>query len=462
MTMVAVFDLGKTNAKLAVADSDGRLIETLSTANPVLPGPPYAHHDVAALEGWLLSGLRTLGRSHAFDAIVTTAHGSGGVLVGDHGPIMPMIDYEQIPPVDVDATYRQIAGSFRERGSPIMLGTAHLARQMLWLEMHWPDIFAKARYYLTAPQYWAWRLSGVAAGEVTSLAAQSHLWCAVEARQSTIVAERGWSRLLPDLLPAWRRIGRLKPELAAQTGLDTAVHIHCGIHDSSANFYRYQAAGLTDITVVSSGTWIAAISDRGEVPVSEGAGVCCNADVHGRPLPGVLTMAGREFTAIRGNSAEAMADLAKLERLVSTGTMALPTFGSDEGLFPGTAGKGSIEGPLKDDGGARGTLGVLYSALLADCCLDGSASATIILDGSFVRDPLYSSLIGALNPGCSVLVNIDRYGTATGAALLASHETRVDPAPLHVHPPSPLSLPGLAEYRARWRAKANATRRQQR
>ena len=59
----------------------------------------------------------------------------------------------------------------------MMHGATHLARQMLWLEHGWPDAFAAARAYLALPQYWAWRLSGAAASEVTSLAAQSHLWC---------------------------------------------------------------------------------------------------------------------------------------------------------------------------------------------------------------------------------------------------------------------------------------------
>lgn len=457
MTAVAVFDVGKTNVKLTIARPDGALVETISAANPVLAGPPYAHHDVGALEAWLIEGLRSLGARHAIEAVVATGHGSGGVLVDEDGPVLPMVDYEQALPPEIEAAYAGMAGSFRERGSAIMLGASHLARQMLWLESHWPEAFARARAYLAGPQYWAWRLGGVMASEVTSLAAQSHLWCPAEARPSVVAEQRGWLRLMPDLAPAWRCLGRLKPELAAATGLDPAVRIICGIHDSSANFYRYQAAGLTDVTVVSSGTWIAAISDGGAVPDEEGGGRCCNADVLGRPLPGVLAMAGREFAAVKGPGTGG-ADPAWLERLVATGTLALPTFGSDDGLYPGTAGRGAIEGPLKDEAAARGTLALLYCALIADRCLDGTASATVVLDGSFARDPLYAALIAALRPDRAVRVNLDHYGTATGAALLAGHEARSGPAPLDLATTQPLSLPGLDAYRARWRDRANARR----
>ena len=60
-------------------------------------------------------------------------------------------------------------GPLEERGSPIMAGAAHLARQLLWLELEWPEAVARGRWFLGGPQYWAWRLSGVAAAELTYL-----------------------------------------------------------------------------------------------------------------------------------------------------------------------------------------------------------------------------------------------------------------------------------------------------
>jgi sugar (pentulose or hexulose) kinase len=53
MTHVAVFDVGKTNAKLSVTHRDGGLLETLSIGSPSRPGPPYRHHDLERLEEWL-------------------------------------------------------------------------------------------------------------------------------------------------------------------------------------------------------------------------------------------------------------------------------------------------------------------------------------------------------------------------------------------------------------------------
>ncbi|NLS16625.1 carbohydrate kinase [Rhizobium sp. P40RR-XXII] len=451
MSIVAVFDIGKTNVKLSAATDDGHVLETLSTPNRVKEAPPYRHHDLDELESWLIDNLAALGKRHDIGAIVTCAHGSGGVLVDRQGAAMPMIDYEQPIPADVDACYRAIVGPYRERASAIMLGAAHLARQMLWQEMHWPETFAAASAYLATPQYWAFRLSGVLASEVTSLAAQSHLWASADGRPAALVASRGWQRLMPPMRRAWETLGGLKPELARRCGLKATTRILCGVHDSSANVYRYQAADLSDFTVISTGTWIVALTDRLGVDFDiELPGHSCNADVFGNPMPGMLTMGGREFSAVAAK-ASGPASMQALRRIVASGTFALPTFGSDDGLFPGTAHHGRLVGALADDGDVRFTLAMLYSALLTAACIgDLPAAGTVVLDGSFVVDPLYGAAVAALLPDRRVLVSRSTTGTATGAAMLAAHEKRISPAPLAAEAPDIAGFPDLSSYQRRW------------
>jgi hypothetical protein len=58
MSAVAVLDFGKTNIKLLAIDpAEGRILESLSTANTGRPPPPYLHVDLAASEAWLLAAL---------------------------------------------------------------------------------------------------------------------------------------------------------------------------------------------------------------------------------------------------------------------------------------------------------------------------------------------------------------------------------------------------------------------
>ena len=455
MNAVVVFDIGKTNIKLSVTTPDGAVLEALSTPNVVLDGPPYRHHDIVGLETWLLDRLRDFGTRHAVSAIVTTAHGAAGVLVNRDGPVLPMVDYEQPIPQDVAKAYAAIAGSYRERGSAIMLGASHIARQMLWQEAYWPQDFASAEAILPTPQYWAWRLCGVMASEVTALSAQSHLWSPADQRPTAIVRERGWLHLIPPVRSAWEALGRLRPEVVVKTGLAPDTAVLCGVHDSSANFYRYLAAGVSDFVVVSTGTWIVMLSDRSETDFDhERPGHTVNADVFGRPMPGMLTMGGREFQLVAGDTSGPGSHEA-VARIVETRTMALPSFASDDGLFPGTAHRGRIEGPLAEDRRTRFALAALYAALLtAKCIEDMPRTSTILVDGGFVKDALYSEILATLFPERRVLVNRDAAGTTTGAALLASHETRTRPAPLSVEVANVTGIPSLTEYRADWCARS--------
>ena len=91
-----------------------------------------------------------------------------------------------------------------------------------------------------------------------------------------------------------------------------------------------------------------------------------------------------------------------------------------------------------------------------ECIEDLPRAATVVLDGNFVTDPLYGALVAALVPDARVLVSRNTTGTATGAALLASHTTRRRPAPLEVETPETSSLPGLSSYRVQWRARTHA------
>lgn len=459
---VAVLDVGKTNVKLNAVTASGTIVETLSVPNPVVQDGLWKHHDLPALSDWVFGNLAGLCGRHPLSTFVSSGHGSGGVLVGPDpddgdGTALPMIDYEQALPDDVRIRYTPLSGSFLDRGSAVMHGATHQARQMYWMQQAAPEAFSRARWFLGVPQYWAWRLSGVAVSEATVLGAQSHLWNVAEKRWSPIVGSQGWGNILPPFAKAWEVVGNTRPAIASRYGVPSNMKVLAGIHDSSANFYRYQAAGFDDATVVSTGTWIVALS--GKTPIErldEHRGMTCNSDVHARPVGGALTMGGREFTHVTGHDeAHLNADAALISRMIGQGTVALPSFGDDDGLFPCSAGKGYVAGPQPIDVAERKALAVLYMALLTVECLDVLGSrGRVILDGSFLRDPLYAALVAALRPRGDMLSNLDTYGVAAGAALLASHGLRsahaaiaLEKPPIFHHPPAE-----LAAYVRNWQA----------
>lgn len=458
MSRVVVLDFGKTNVKLTVATRDGELLETVALANGPVAGPPYLHIDAERIEAWLFAELRGLCGRHRVGAIVATGHGSAGALVDDDGLLMPMMDYEAEMPAAVTEAYVAAAGPLPALGSPLMPAAAHMARQLLWLETEWPEMVARARWYLGGPQYWAFRLSGRGASEHTYLAAQSHFWNYDTRGFSKIVEERGWQRLIAPVTPAWQPLGLIRPELAKSLGIPDDMEILCSIHDSSANFYRYQQAGLSDLTLISTGTWIVGLSDGAAPDAGYAKGyVTRNLDVDGRELSGILAMGGREFALIAGETPDDPVDEAVVAGLIADGTMALPSFVGQDGVFPGSAMKGRIVGPKPGSPAQRRALALLYVSLLTDTCLDRlGADGTIVLDGSFAKDPLYPALVAALRPGARIVYNTDAYGTASGAALLADHPRRTGAAPLAIATAPAITMPGLAGYRETWRRRAEA------
>jgi sugar (pentulose or hexulose) kinase len=461
---IAVLDVGKTNLKLCVTDRDGAVIETATTANAVRPGPPWRHHDLAALAPWVGTTLAGLARRHPLRAVVPVGHGSGGVLVlpdpdaGGTGAALPMIDYEDAFPADLDAAYRARAGSFADRGSAVMMASTHAARQLFRMQAEAPDAVAGAAHYLNVAQYWAWWLSGVAASEHSAMGAQSHLWNVPERRFAPIVAQEGWARLIPPFRPASETLGPVRPALRDRFGLPKGLAVLTGAHDSSANFHRYRAAGLAGFTLVSTGTWIVALSREAPVArLDEARGMTINADMEGAPVGGALSMGGREFSAVAGAGWKgARADHGALASLVARGTMALPSFGANAGQFPGSAGRGRIAGPPPETQEERTALAVLYAACLTVACAEAlGGGEKLILDGTFLQDPTFAPLVAALRPGRATLISHEPNGVAAGAALLAGHTGRAGPAAIEIAAPPPLPpLPGLDRYAAAWAAAA--------
>ena len=89
MRHIAVIDIGKSNAKVALVDLH-TLAETavLKMPNTPLRSGPYPHHDVDGLWNFILDGLAELSRGSRIDAISITTHGATTALLGDDGRLV--------------------------------------------------------------------------------------------------------------------------------------------------------------------------------------------------------------------------------------------------------------------------------------------------------------------------------------------------------------------------------------
>jgi L-fuculokinase len=446
---VAVFDLGKTNMKVVVFDDAGKVVAERGHPNAsLIPDARWPYRRLYTEGAWafLIGALKELGAQFPVEAISISAHGAAGVLAGEKDAALPAVDYEFDIDEDVAAEYDKVRPPFEETLSPYLPRGLNLGRQIYYLQRRFPTEFAAARAFLAYPQYWAWRLSGVMATEVTSVGSHTDLWRPNEGRLSSMVEKLGWRRLFPPLRNAWDTLGTLRPEVAAATGLAPNVRVVCGAHDSNASLVPHLVTRRDPFTVISTGTWVIIMAVGGKSRLDPKADMLANVDVRGSPVPTARFMGGREFAALAGD-APAEAGEADVAAVVESGALALPAFCDQGGPFAGR--KGRIEGEAPATPEARAALATLYAGLMTAHLLHRlDAQGDLIVEGGFTRTPAFAAVLAGLMPDRHVVVAPMSAGAAAGAALLAHWGTPHEPPRLE--PARDWAIPGLQAYREKW------------
>ncbi|KGJ02731.1 Sugar (pentulose or hexulose) kinase [Paracoccus halophilus] len=445
MTRIAVIDIGKTNAKLALVEGETLAeIAVVTRPNRPLPGPPWSHVDLDGHWDFFLHHLSAFHAAHGVDAISVTTHGAAAVLLDDAGQVaVPMLDYEHPGPGDLAAEYDALRPDFAQTGSPRLPGGLNLGAQLHWLLHSQPDLAARIAHVVTYPQYWGWRLTGEMASDVSSLGCHTDLWDPWQGRFSEL-ADR--LELAGKLAPARRAnevLGHLRPDLAAGTGLRPGTPVAVGIHDSNASLYPYVLGRQRAFSVVSTGTWVIAMAMGGDrMPLDPARDVLVNVNALGQPVPSARFMGGREFELVR-NGSDARPTDADRAAVLSRGLMLLPAVEPGSGPFQGRAMRWT--GDAADEA-ARMVALSWYLALMTDTCLRLiGARGPAIIEGPFGRNPDYCTMLATLRPE-GVQIAASATGTSAGAALLCM-DNGAAPDTRPVTPD-----PALAGYAADWAA----------
>ncbi len=456
---VALIDVGKTNAKVVLVDAaeaGERAFRTIS--NPARTDGPYAHFDVARLWDFILDALAELNREAPIDAVSVTAHGSAGAFISSNpegdGLALPILDYEFPGPDELAAEYDRARPDFSETLSPRLPHGLNLGAQIFWQERRFPKAFEAAAAYVNYPQYWAWRLTGVAATEMCSMGAHSDMWNPRALHWSSLVERLGWNRKLAPLRPAFDRLGPIRPTLAQSLGLNPATAVHCGIHDSSASLLPHLKERRPPFSVVSTGTWVIIFAADGNIDgLDPTRDTLANVSAFGEPMACGRFMGGREFELLTGGDATPASD-ADLDRVLAQCIMALPTFVAGVGPFPHGTGRWT-HAPDTLAPGERNAAASLYLALMtAETLSLIGAAGPIIVEGPFARNMLFCGALAAVT-GRPVEPSDSGTGTMVGTLMTVTGELPKRPP----KPPAVASLahPALEAYVEVWRKTAGLT-----
>ncbi len=446
---VAVLDIGKTNVKAVIVEvGAGRELAARTKPNTVLMDDPYPHFDVDGTFAFFLDALKELHAECGFEAISITAHGASGALLGDDGLILPVLDYEFRYPVGVDEAYDAIRPPFGETFSPRLPGGLNLGAQLHFQKTIFPDAFGKVRTIVTYPQYWGWRLTGVAATDVTSLGCHTDLWMPRLGIFSTLVERLGIARRLAPVKKPSDLLGYVTSEIADRIGLARPMPVYCGIHDSNASLLPHLLQREAPFAVVSTGTWVVLFAVGGDLDrLDPERDTLANVDAHGRAVPSARFMGGREFELLTGGKGAATS--AAIQRVLEERILLTPSVVPGCGPYPHAKHRVvNAQGNLDAD--ETYVAASFYAAFMTKTCLDlTGAAGPVIVEGPFARNMLYIEALSrvAERPVRPVEGST---GTSIGAALLTAQV----PMPAMSPPGTAASAFGLSEtfrqYCATW------------
>lgn len=414
MTHIAVIDLGKTNAKLALVQSDTlEEIAVVTRPNKVLTDGPYPHFDLEGHWAFFLAALRDFQTRFGIDAISVTTHGAAVTLIGHDGAALPMLDYEHKGP-DTNRSYDTLRPAFEITGSPRLPMGLNLGAQLHWLFASDPTLKDRTKSIVTYPQYWGYRLTGELATDVTSLGCHTDLWDAYSGTFSPLVDSLGIRDLMAPAKTCSEVLGTITDDVAAQTGIARGTTVRVGIHDSNASLYPHLLGRKGAFSVVSTGTWVICMAMGGDqVTLDPTRDTLLNVNALGNPVPTARFMGGREYEIIR-QGRDITPTYADRDAVLS-GVHLLPAVEPNTGPFAGRA--SCWTRPAKTEGQEMISLSY-YLALMTDTCLGlvGAKGPTIV-EGPFARNADYVAMLAALRPD-GVELAASATGTSVGAALL--------------------------------------------
>ena len=459
-----VVDIGKTNAKVSLWDPSNRLVERNVRSNkPQRSASGYQALDVDGIDAWLVDSLAAFARLGPVARIVTVGHGAAAALVRDNTLFLDPVDYENEVPVSERAAYDAQRDSFSATGSPALPQGLNLGVQLHLLEKTLGPL-PNDVIIVPWPQYWAWRFSGVAASEVTSLGCHTDLWRPAEKTFSELAVRRGWAARMAPLRSAGASLGTITPEFAATTGLNKDCQVLCGLHDSNAALQAargHREIAANEATVLSTGTWFVAMRSLGKdaqfdmEQLEEARDCLVNDDLMARPTPSARFMGGRELELIAGIDSFALTDgvqpqefLRRLPGLVEKYTCPCPSFVSGVGPFPAATGAWPDR---PDDLVDQRVLIHLYLALMANSALDLIGSRDrLLVEGRFAEDPVFVRTLATLRPGQRVYTSNAEHDVAYGALRLVTPDLAPSSELMSI---APLDVE-LVDYAADWRTRA--------
>ncbi len=254
MKVTAIFDIGRTNKKLFLFDTQYREVyKEYIHFDELEDEEGFPCDDLAAITSWIHDCLNRLIHNPAFEiqAVNFSAYGASFVHLDRYGqPATPLYNYLKPIPDEIMASFYEKYGGeatiSSETASP-PLRMLNSGLQLYWLKYSRKQAFRNIRWSLHLPQYFSYLLTRIPLSEYTSIGCHTYLWDYAKHDYHNWVYAENLHHILPTIVNTQTSINITYKKQRLKVGM--------GIHDSSAALIPYLVSNTQPFLLVSTGTW---------------------------------------------------------------------------------------------------------------------------------------------------------------------------------------------------------------
>lgn len=429
ISVIAIFDIGKTNKKLLLFDEQYRVVlETATQFAELTDEDGFPCEDIDALTSWVHNAIENLlaNRSFIIKAINFSAYGASLVYLDNKGNIIPPL-YNYLKPYPTELAkkfYIDYGGEqkiSKATASPT-LGNLNSGMQLYRIKNQLPEKYQHIETALHLPQFLSFILTGNKFSDYTSIGCHTQLWDFTKDNYHNWVMDEGIDLRLAPIKQCDSLGGYLKD----------SISVGIGMHDSSAALIPYLVSFTQPFILISTGTWCISLNPFNHTELTEDElkqDCLCYISYKDNPVKASRLFAGYEHeqeTKRLATHFNKENDYFKTIQFDANFLKRIKLNLGSKQIHEGSAmvvASGFSERNLDD----FATYEEAYHQLMADIIvqqvkstnlvLNGSLVNKIFVDGGFSKNPIYMHLLSEYYNDMEVYAASIPQASAMGAAL---------------------------------------------
>ncbi|WP_445736521.1 FGGY-family carbohydrate kinase [Mariniflexile sp.] len=290
--VTAVFDIGKTNKKFFLFDTDFKEVyKEYIIFDEITDEDGHPTENLPALQKWLKDVFNRILEASEYNvqAINFSTYGASFVHLDENGEVLtPLYNYTKPLDGNLITSFLETYGpkeQFLKTIGCYDLSMLNSGMQLYWLKQQKPELFSKIKYSLHLPQYLSYIFTGIPLSEFTSIGCHTALWDYTKKDYHEWVYKEKLNTILP-------------PIVSTETSINMnyngkRIKIGVGIHDSSAALLPYVRSIKKKFALVSTGTWSITFNPFTENTVSENS--INYMRINGKPVKATRLFLGNEY-----------------------------------------------------------------------------------------------------------------------------------------------------------------------